>query len=199
MVSSTEVEGTRSILGAPAPREARLRPEHALEYPDIRPERWEPAASARRPGARGLAAPGEPARHPGTGAAGGALRVPGRDRARRAARGRPAAPPGPVSCFGRGRDQRPAPGDRRVAARLARRHAGSRRSSEAVLLYADLRGETSAAPTSEAPTCVRRTSAAPSSTAPIWPARTSRWPTSRAPASGTRSWRTRGCRRSRWS
>jgi hypothetical protein len=45
MVTSTEVETTRLILGAPAPREARLRPEHAHEYPDIRPERWEPAAT----------------------------------------------------------------------------------------------------------------------------------------------------------
>jgi hypothetical protein len=45
MVTSTEVEATRSILGALAPREARLRPEHAHEYPEIRPERWEPAAT----------------------------------------------------------------------------------------------------------------------------------------------------------
>ena len=45
MAPSTEVEATRSILGAPAPREARLRPEHAHAYPEIRPERWEPAAT----------------------------------------------------------------------------------------------------------------------------------------------------------
>ena len=45
MATSTEVEATRSILGVPAPREARLRPEHAHEYPEIRPERWEPAAT----------------------------------------------------------------------------------------------------------------------------------------------------------
>ena len=45
MLQSTDVQGTRFILGGPAPREARLRPEHAHEYPDIRPERWEPAAT----------------------------------------------------------------------------------------------------------------------------------------------------------
>jgi len=45
MATSTEVEATRSILGAPASREARLRPEHAHEYPEIRPERWEAAAT----------------------------------------------------------------------------------------------------------------------------------------------------------
>jgi hypothetical protein len=44
MVTTTEGETIRSILGARAPREARLRPEHAHEYPEIRPERWEPAA-----------------------------------------------------------------------------------------------------------------------------------------------------------
>jgi len=45
MAISTEVEASRSILGAPAPREARLRPEHAHEYPELRPERWERAAT----------------------------------------------------------------------------------------------------------------------------------------------------------
>jgi len=45
VATSTEVEATRSILSAPAPREARLRPEHAHDYPEIRPERWEPAAT----------------------------------------------------------------------------------------------------------------------------------------------------------
>ena len=45
MLPSTEVEGTRFTLRGHAPREARLRPEHAHRYPDVRPERWEPAAT----------------------------------------------------------------------------------------------------------------------------------------------------------
>jgi hypothetical protein len=45
MVPSTEIQETRFILRGPAPREARLRPAHAHRYPDIRPERWEPAAT----------------------------------------------------------------------------------------------------------------------------------------------------------
>lgn len=45
MFPSTEVAGTPSTFSGPAPREARLRPEHAHRYPGVRPERWEPAAT----------------------------------------------------------------------------------------------------------------------------------------------------------
>jgi hypothetical protein len=44
MVPSTGVEGTRIASPGQAPREARLRPEHAHRYPGIRPEKWETAA-----------------------------------------------------------------------------------------------------------------------------------------------------------
>ena len=45
MLPSTGVEGTRVTPSGHAPREARLRPEHAHRYPGVRPERWEPAAT----------------------------------------------------------------------------------------------------------------------------------------------------------
>jgi hypothetical protein len=45
MRPSTDVEGAFFILSRQARREARLRPEHAHRYPDIRPDRWEPAAT----------------------------------------------------------------------------------------------------------------------------------------------------------
>jgi hypothetical protein len=45
MVTTTEVETTRSTLRPPTPREARLRPEHGREYPEIPPGRWESAAT----------------------------------------------------------------------------------------------------------------------------------------------------------
>lgn len=45
MITSTDIEATRPTLGAQAPREARLRPEHAGRYPGLRQERWEPAAT----------------------------------------------------------------------------------------------------------------------------------------------------------
>ena len=44
MFPSTDVEGTLIAPSAQAPREARLRPEHAHKYPGVRPERWESAA-----------------------------------------------------------------------------------------------------------------------------------------------------------
>ncbi|HUR94979.1 MAG TPA: hypothetical protein VMY76_10375 [Gemmatimonadales bacterium] len=45
MLPSTEVQGSRVILSERAPREARLRMEHAPRYPDVRPERWDFAAT----------------------------------------------------------------------------------------------------------------------------------------------------------
>ena len=45
MPPSTEVQGSRVTFSGYAPREARLRPEHAHRYPDVRPERWEAAAT----------------------------------------------------------------------------------------------------------------------------------------------------------
>ena len=45
MFTSTDIKATRFTLNARAPREARLRPEHAQQYPGLRPERWEPAAT----------------------------------------------------------------------------------------------------------------------------------------------------------
>jgi hypothetical protein len=45
MYPSTDVEGTVITSGGEAPREARVRPEHAHRYPGIRPERWESAAT----------------------------------------------------------------------------------------------------------------------------------------------------------
>jgi hypothetical protein len=45
MFPSTAVEGTLVTLRGQAPREARLRPEHAHKYPGVHPERWEPAAT----------------------------------------------------------------------------------------------------------------------------------------------------------
>jgi hypothetical protein len=45
MLPATGGDRTRFTLSGPAPREARLRPEHAHTYPEIRPERWEPAAT----------------------------------------------------------------------------------------------------------------------------------------------------------
>ena len=45
MFPSTDVEGTLIASHGASPREARLRPEHAQQYPGIRPERWESAAT----------------------------------------------------------------------------------------------------------------------------------------------------------
>ncbi len=45
MSPATEVQGARPNRSGHAPREARLRPEHAHRYPDVRSERWEPAAT----------------------------------------------------------------------------------------------------------------------------------------------------------
>jgi hypothetical protein len=45
MFSATDVRATRYTLAGPAPREARLRPEHAHRYPGVRAEQWEPAAT----------------------------------------------------------------------------------------------------------------------------------------------------------
>ena len=45
MLPATDVGRTRFTLSGHAPREARLRAEHAHRYPGIRPERWEPAAT----------------------------------------------------------------------------------------------------------------------------------------------------------
>ena len=42
---STEVQAGRVVRSSHAPREARLRAEHTQRYPDVRPERWEPAAT----------------------------------------------------------------------------------------------------------------------------------------------------------
>jgi hypothetical protein len=45
MPPSTDFERSHVTLSGHAPREARLRPDHAHRYPDVRPERWEPAAT----------------------------------------------------------------------------------------------------------------------------------------------------------
>ena len=45
MFPSTDVVGTHITSSGQAPREARVRPEHAHRYPGIRPERWESAAT----------------------------------------------------------------------------------------------------------------------------------------------------------
>ena len=45
MFPSTDVEGTLIASPGASPREARLRPEHAYQYPGIRSERWESAAT----------------------------------------------------------------------------------------------------------------------------------------------------------
>jgi hypothetical protein len=45
MPPSTEFQASHLTLSGHAPREARLRPEHAHRYPDVRPERWESAAT----------------------------------------------------------------------------------------------------------------------------------------------------------
>lgn len=45
MIPSTEIERTAVPRSGLAPREARLRPEHAHRYPGVRAERWEPAAT----------------------------------------------------------------------------------------------------------------------------------------------------------
>ncbi|HEX3236379.1 MAG TPA: hypothetical protein VHR41_19470 [Gemmatimonadales bacterium] len=44
MFPASEVEGTVIAAQGQAPREARLRPDHAHRYPGIRPEKWETAA-----------------------------------------------------------------------------------------------------------------------------------------------------------
>lgn len=45
MLQSAAIERTPVTHRGQAPREARLRPEHAHRYPGVRPERWEPAAT----------------------------------------------------------------------------------------------------------------------------------------------------------
>ena len=45
MLPATEVERALFIPGGPGRREARLRPEHAHRYPDLRTARWEAAAT----------------------------------------------------------------------------------------------------------------------------------------------------------
>jgi hypothetical protein len=45
MPTSTQIHGAVATVRGHPPREARLRPEHAAGYPDVRPGRWDPAAT----------------------------------------------------------------------------------------------------------------------------------------------------------